>query len=730
MPATPTVPATPHSSGTAQQRAVADEQRYLDLLHQLRERELADADADLAQPADPDDDPLARQAHRDAVVARRAELRRAEAGLYFGRIDDAHGNRHLGRVGLRGAPGDFPPGHDPDDPLLIDWRAPAARAFYTATAKDPQGLLSRRHIRTEGRTVIGVDDEALSGAAAVDTALVGEAALLRVLEQRRTGAMGDIVATLQAEQDAIVRAPREGGVVVQGGPGTGKTAVALHRAAYLLFAHPRIAERGVLIVGPSQRFLTYIGQVLPVLGETQVVGITPDALLPGIAAAATDADDAAEVKGRKVWAEILRRAADELLPAPTAVAIGIAGEDLVLDRDRVAQLLRQADAADGPATLRRLLVSELSRLAVAQAQRQFDDVERGFEDILATVDRSMAAETGEQHAPLRAVEPVQIRRQVAGDPALDDVVRRLRPAIDPQDALRTLLTDPEFLSRTAPTLTAAERALVLRGRDDKGWSAADIALLDELAALLHWPGPHTSGTGADGRARAGAETADDAAELTLAERAARDPRWAYGHVIVDEAQELSDMQWRAISRRCPAGSVTAVGDVNQVEAPGGHSDWSQALTPVLGRRWRRTDLTVCYRTPQQVMSVAAAALSAAGASVAPPTSVRPGRVAPWERTVTAGATAVAAAGVLDRWHTDYDGGQFAVIAPPSRLPALRQLASAQVSVLTPQQSKGLEFDAVLLVDPVAMAGGRRGSGALYVAMTRCTQELGSLHVTS
>nr|WP_246232231.1 AAA family ATPase [Nakamurella aerolata] len=527
--------------------------------------------------------------------------------------------------------------------------------------------------------------------------------------------MGDIVATLQAEQDAIVRAPREGGLVVQGGPGTGKTAVALHRAAYLLFAHPRIAERGVLIVGPSQRFLDYIGQVLPALGETQVVGLTLAGLLPGVVPTLTDSDAGAEIKGRAVWAAILRRAADELLPAAVPVQVSVAGENVSLSAGRVAQLLRQADAADGPATLRRLLVTDLTRLAVAQAQQQFDDVERGFEDILATVDRSLAKETGEQHTPLRAVDPAEIRQQVVADPALDATVERLRPAIDPRSALHRLLTESAFLARTAPELTAAERTAVARDAHETDWSTADTALLDELAAVLHWPGVP-------------AESALRQGEPTLAERATADRGWAYGHVIVDEAQELSDLQWRAIARRCPTGSMTMVGDVNQVEAPGGHSDWSAALTPVLGERWSRTDLTVCYRTPQQVMSVAAEALSAAGATVAPPRSVRPGRVAPWQQRVPAANLARTAAEVLERWGADYAGGQLAVIAAESRLPALAPLQSAQVSVLTPQQSKGLEFDAVLLVDPDAIADGRRGANALYVAMTRCTQELGTLHV--
>lgn len=267
--------------------AIAQEQVALDVAMTRREAVMAELTARLSGPVE--EASVAATAKR-STRTRLYELERADSGLVFGRLDALDGTVwHIGRVGV-------PAQDDLDDPLVLDWRAAAARPFYTATAVEPQGQARRRHIRTEDSRVVGVDDEVLYGTG--DGELVGEGALLAALDERRTGRMGTAVATLQKEQDEIVRAPARGALVVQGGPGTGKTVVALHRVAYLLFAHPELARAGVLVLGPSERFLDYIGSVLPALGETAVVSATCPTLLPGVRPERRESRRLAEIKGR------------------------------------------------------------------------------------------------------------------------------------------------------------------------------------------------------------------------------------------------------------------------------------------------------------------------------------------------------------------------------------------------------------------------------------------------
>ena len=698
----------------------------------------------MPSPAQPIDQLAFEQRHLDAVVRRRddlideffarddepsrqraRELTAVSDGLVFGRIDTtANDQWRIGRIGIRDSDG---------DPLVLDWRAPVARPFYTATAADSQGLQSRRHIRSDAHIVTGVDDESFTGDSA---GLVGEAALLRALDARRSGQMSEIVSTLQSEQDAVVRADPKDCLVVQGGPGTGKTAVALHRAAYLLFTHDRIARRGVLIIGPNARFLDYIGQVLPSLGETQVVQLSPATMLPGIVATDDEPSLAVEVKGRGVWAEILSRAVAERRPEPAALRVDWSGTTIEVDAAHMRAIIARIEATDDPLHVQReryveSIIDELASAVRAESARALADVEAGLEDLLATVDRALAKD--QSHAvrrsdvsgadvdgQLNASAAESIAGSLVGEPEVADAMARIWPPVDPQEVLAALLADAEQLAELTLELTAEERDAVRRDSalavsDQQGWTTADVALLDELAAIVGAPanlGPHELPKGAP-----------------FSTRAAADRTWAYGHVIVDEAQELSAMQWRALARRCPALSFTVVGDVNQTASPSGATSWSEALTPVFGSRFRESHLTICYRTPREVIDLTPPVLAAAGSTVEPPEAARSNGIMPRRVEAAPGALVETARAFVAELAASYSDGQVAVIwpdgsAPTQPSPPPRSLHNpAEIVEVTASQAKGLEFDAVVLVDPQRIVAGERGWNTLYVALTRCTQEL-------
>lgn len=469
------------------------EQQYLDGLFRHRDDELQRVHDDIAglaerRPTEPQAE-IDDQARLTALSRRRSELTQAESGLCFGRIDDTEGARtYIGRIGLRAA--------GADDPMLVDWRAPVARAFYTATAAHPLGMRSRRHLRTAGRTVVGLDDEMLSGAAEESSGIVGEAALIAALDARRTGSMGDIVATLQREQDDIISSPQHGCLVVQGGPGTGKTAIALHRAAYLLFSYPRLAERGVLLIGPSTAFLRYIDQVLPSLGETQVVAATVATLLPGLRASQQDSAQAAEVKGRVVWVGILQRAVAAREPAIVDLRLEHGGDLLVVAADQIRGVMTaaRADTAgrhQAREHFRAGMLDLLARTVIDNSTQQLEDVEKGFESILATVDASLGRERGPASSPApspSAADLPAVRAAIGADAQAVGAVDALWPVQDPKQVLAELLADQDLLAALAPELTAADRRAVVReGIRPNAWTVQDIALIDELADLVGAP---------------------------------------------------------------------------------------------------------------------------------------------------------------------------------------------------------------------------------------------------
>ncbi|MHA7619881.1 HelD family protein [Cellulosimicrobium cellulans] len=708
--------------------AVAEEQQHLDAALARRAELLAELDAQLAAPADdvadrvpaagpPGAEAVVERARRAGLRRRRTDLERAESGLVFGRVDTVDGvTRHVGRVGIT-AP------EDDADPLVLDWRADGARAFYTATAREPQGLARRRHVRTAGDRVTGVDDEPLDGSATgaeQEGGLVGEGALLAALSERRTGRMGTAVATLQTEQDAIVRAPADQVLVVQGGPGTGKTVVALHRVAYLLFTHPHLAERGALLLGPSSRFLEYVAQVLPALGETAVVSATCDTLVPGVAPERDEARDVAEIKGRALWQGVVARYADSLVPDARALTVRLDGEPLTLDAARVAQVLRASRAGGRSVLAARgravdLLLDALVDEAAARHAELLERVEEGFEDVLGKLDAGLAARDdrapttgargGDVDGELTEEDLDRLREDLARDAGFTAAVDAWWSVTDVRTALAHLLGDAALLARHAPDLTAAEVRRVTSG--PPALAPSDVPLLDALADAL------------------GAPDAPGEQGEFLAQRAAARRDWVYGHVVVDEAQELSPMQWHMVLRRCPTRSVTAVGDVDQTEAPHRHTDWADAVGPVLGDRWRRADLTICYRTPREVMALVGPVLRAAGSRNDPPCAVRDAGVEPRDVVVpggTPGRLGETVAAEVARLAARYDGGTVGVVAPLARLATLRAAVQG-VPVLGTSEAKGLEWDAVVVVDPDGVAAEPRGWNGLYVAMTRCTQEL-------
>jgi DNA helicase IV len=685
-----------------------------------------------------------------------AQFDAAEHGLCFGRLEFDQGERrYIGRLGIHSESDDY-------EQLLMDWRADAARPFYLATAASPGDVKVRRHIKTRGRVLVSLDDEVLDLAAADPNrheGLTGESALLAALNASRTGKMADIVETIQAEQDLIIRSDLAGVMVVAGGPGTGKTAVALHRAAYLLYTYRRqLEKRGVLVVGPNATFLRYIGQVLPSLGETSVLLSTIADLYPGVTGSATEAPRAAAVKGRLRMTRVIAAAVRDRQRIPED------GVEIVFDR----QKLRLSPAACARARDR----ARRSRWPHNQARQIFAG------EVITALTRQVGARLGanvlDGGSLLSQDDLDDLRQELRGDPAVRAAIDAMWPVMTPQQLLAGLFSSAQRLASAASALSEGERAMLLRDQS-AAWTAADVPLLDEAAELLG-DDDRAAKVLAQRRRRAqvayaqgvldimsrdldddpeilmGSDLLDagelalrheEEAGLTAAERAATDRTWAFGHVIVDEAQELSEMAWRMLMRRCPGKSMTIVGDVAQTGDLAGLASWEQALGRYLQDRWRLAPLTINYRTPAEIMVVAADVLAAIDPNLELPRSVRESGARPWRlRAEPAGLpgllaqAAVAVAGQTGE-------GRLAVIVPAGRLGELGQAVSAAlpgtavgenpelespVVVLSVRQVKGLEFDSVLIADPAGiLAESPRGLNDLYVAMTRATQRLGVVH---
>lgn len=688
---------------TARDAAIAEEQDYLDATLERRTEILQFLNTNLAATVH---DAVAHARHQ-GMARQRTELTHADSGLIFGRLDALDGTaRRIGRVGVSAA-------EDDAEPMVIDWRAPAARPFYMATPVEPLGHAHRRHIRIEGTRVIAVDDEPLDGASTSE--LVGEGALFSALSERRSGRMASAAATLQREQDDIVRAAVHGPLVVQGGPGTGKTVVALHRAAYLLFASPQLAARGVLTLGPSRRFLDYIAQVLPALGETAIVAATPDTLIPGITATVEEPRASEEIKGRALWQRALTEYVAARTPERTAVAFVWEGERYDIPSSMVERLITTAVSGRSYHEARRWFQEQMhDRLAHAIAER-FEDIfariDEGLEDIAHTEVSFQEVHHGKEGSELDGVlsdaELDRLRDDIAQSAQVAVVIADVWPVLDAAEELRRLLGDAALLQRFVPELSDAERHAVLAQKE--GWASSDIPLLDAMSHLLGDTVVHPT---------------DDA---FLSERAASRRDWVYGHVIVDEAQELSEMQWHMVARRSPQLSITAVGDIDQAETPHQHTTWAQAVDAIFGDRWTQAKLTIGYRTPAEVMALTGPILREAGSINEPPNAVRRSGFEPWEREVDESRLVAEISRAFDELSERWTGGTVGIIAAAPRVPAL-QAALHGIPIITATQSKGLEWDATLVIDPAGIAAEPRGWNRLYVALTRSTQELGRINI--
>ncbi|CAN5821785.1 AAA family ATPase [soil metagenome] len=640
----------------------------------------------------------------DTVTNRLSQLHLGDASLCFGRID-----REPGQNGHR-PHGDPPNGDQPtggetfyigrmavadgsQEPVVVDWRAPVAEPFYRATGRKAMGLARRRHFATRGRQVLGIEDE-LFGDHALDlgesAGLQGQGSLIAALETARSGHLGDIVATIQGEQDEIIRSPLAGVLVVQGGPGTGKTVVALHRAAYLLYTHRfPLEDQGVLVVGPNRLFLAYIEQVLPSLGEAGVELAVLADLVDDVNVRDRDRSAVARIKGHGVMADVLAKAVrDRKRPLRRTLRVGHGLQTLVLTAERSEAIVRDA---------RR-------RYRVHNAARRF-------------VEREVAAALAESaRTPL---DPDELWRQVRRHPDVRAALEAMWPVLTPAELLHDLfgsmpllrlaggkVLDDDQLARLHQPRSASVHQVV--------WTHDDVPLLDEARALL---GP-----------RPRRRTDDD--EIRT-----------YGHIVIDEAQDLSPMQLRMLTRRSLNGSMTVVGDIAQSTGAWAHSGWDEILTLLPDRRpARREELTVGYRIPGPNMVLAARVLAASAPDLTPPRSVRQdGRPPHFEQVGDTGGLGDVVADAVAAEIAEVGSGNVGVVCPASRVEetsaalravgiehgvAIEQGLNHQVTVVPVGLVKGLELDATVVADPAGiLAEEAQGLRALYVALTRATRYL-------
>ncbi|WP_034088986.1 HelD family protein [Streptacidiphilus albus] len=623
----------------------------------------------------------------------------AHTPLFFGRLDYLHapgidlaegeqfyiGRRHV---------------HDADgDPMVIDWRAPVSQPFYRASRKDPQDVGLRRRFGYTGGELTAYEDEHLTDATEADT---GSALLAAEIERPRVGPMRDIVATIQPEQDEIVRADIHGTVCVQGAPGTGKTAVGLHRVAYLLYAHrERLARTGTLVIGPNRSFLHYIEQVLPALGELDVAQATVEELVDHVAVTGADPADTAVVKGDARMAQVLRRAVRAGIRMPTEPCVVVRGSRRwrvpAYELEEIVRELAERDIRYGAA---------LAALPQRIAHAVLVKMENGGE---APDDR--------------------VQDAVARNAAVKAAVKAVWPVVDPAKLVFRLLSDAEFLAECAEgLLTPEEQQLVLWAKPPRSlrsapWSMADAVLVDEARDLV---------------------------ERTH----------SLGHVVLDEAQDLSPMQYRAVGRRCTTGSATVLGDIAQGTTPWSTATWAEALAH-LGKPGSRIEpLTKTFRVPSEVITFASRLLPGIAPDLEPAESVRESKgalsirqVAPAEPAEDpaedpGAASAALDAAVLDACRESLrHEGSIGLIAADARVPRLAALldaaglpylapgeetsAEARLTLVPASLAKGLEYDYVVLDEPAGIVDGepdvRTGLRRLYVCLTRPVSGLTVLH---
>ncbi|MGN9795480.1 HelD family protein [Streptomyces sp. OZ13] len=603
--------------------------------------------------------------------------------LFFGRLDylptTQEGRRfYIGRRHVHDAAG---------DPMVIDWRAPVSQPFYRASRKDPQDVGLRRRFGYTGGDLTAYEDEHLTDPSETEQT---SRLLQAEIERPRVGPMRDIVATIQPEQDEIVRSGLSGTVCVQGGPGTGKTAVGLHRVAYLLYAHrERLARTGTLVIGPNRSFLHYIEQVLPALGELEVKQATVDDLVGHVEVSGRDTAAAAVVKGDARMAQVLRRAVRSHVTMPTEPVVVVRGSR----RWRIP-------AYELEEIVRELLDRDIRYGAARDALPQ-----RIAHTVLVRME-----EAGE--APDDRVQDA-----VARNPAVKAAVKAIWPPVDPAKLVLRLLSDAEFLAAHAEgVLTAEEQATILLPKPARSvrsakWSAADAVLIDEATDLVQ-------------------------------------RTQSLGHVVLDEAQDLSPMQYRAVGRRCSTGSATVLGDLAQGTTPWATASWAEALSHLGKPEAVVEELTAGFRVPREVIAYASRLLPHMSPGLAPVSSVRESPGSLEVRAVADVAdldTAVVAACV----ESLRNEGSIGLIAADSRVPAIAAaLAAAGLPYLSPGEettaearltlvpaslAKGLEYDYVVLDEPASVIGDepdlRTGLRRLYVSLTRAVSGLTVLHAS-
>ena len=693
-------------------------------------------------------------------ISRLEKLELGREALIFGRIDrdasgDASGDAsrdqgeesfHIGRVALS---------DERHEPLVVDWRAPVAEPFYRATGAHPMGLRRRRHFLTEARRVVDLEDElfASDGKTAEGNGpqvlgLSGPAVLMAVLSRSHTGRMRDIVATVQAEQDEVIRAPLAGAIVVQGGPGTGKTAVALHRAAYLLYTHRWPLEgQGVLVVGPNPTFLHYIDQVLPSLGETGVELTTVSGIYRASRPRADEPPDVARLKGDPRMARLVQRAVRQRERAL---------------RERLDVPYGSMTLAITPAASEALVGAARRRPGTHNARRRFVESQlwQHLASQLAERDQARAGNRGPAEAgngPEMKQLVAGVRAELRGRPEIVLALDRMWPRLSAEELLHDLFGAKALLAGAGRGVFGeAELGLLRRRRSASvkqvDWSAADMALLDEASALL---GPRSIRPLTSTARSLAAGSADAGADGALR---------TYGHIVVDEAQDLSPMELRMVGRRSLSGSMTLAGDIAQATGPRAPASWEDVMAHLpVNHGWRQVALSVSYRAPAEVMGLAAAVLREALPGAIPPDPVR--RTDEHPRFVeisseVSGDVAGDASDAGELWYpalpntvreelaavASSDGtedGNVGVLVPPELLAPARSALEAggvsfgevgsgaldsRVSLLVLADAKGLEFDSVIVVEPALIAArGPHGMRALYVAITRCTRRLAVVH---
>ena len=753
----------------AHQREIAEEQafldRALDALDHMRAEARSLRDSAAVANMRGAGDLVERDVVMGTALQRLDQLAIGDQPLFFGRIDYAPDETgasdvyHVGRLAVS---------DEQLNALVVDWRAPVAEAFYRATGVEPLKLVRRRHVAIRSREVTGVEDEYFAddngdlalpdedvreatadGLVDGGLALGGPGALLAALGQARTGRMGDIVATIQGEQDRIIRTPLPGVLLVQGGPGTGKTAVALHRAAYLLFTHRATLERqGVLVVGPNPLFLNYIENVLPSLGESGVTLSTISGLVTNVTVRARESDEVDRLKGDLRMVTVIAQAVSTReRPLRADVEIPVGRAIMVLRARETREVIERARRRPGNHNQRRSAIGRelASRLASQYYQRFIRDEGEGASGVAELAD------------------------QIRATPEFQAALQRMWPRLSGQELLHDLFGAPALVRAAgAGVLTEAECDLLVRPRsaslDEVAWTKADAALIDEARVLL---GPRR-------RPRAVVKATDplvldgvdldsyrgDVRAAALREAARQNVTTTvefdeaefvtYGHIVVDEAQDLSPMELRILHRRDLTGSMTIVGDMGQATTASSSASWDTVLAVLDPRRPpTRVDLTVSYRTPEEVLAFAAPVLALAAPDLVPPRPVRRVGVEPIVEVVGVDDFDDAVARAAARERAAVEPGRVAVIVIESEVErvaeALRARGLAAVDprgdesaglgadlvVLAAESANGLEFDAVVVLEPLRIA--RRGSSTgemtnrglrtLYVAMTRPTRRL-------